>query len=60
MMGHKARAHIVYLETDWQTLLARNASREDAVPQTVIENMLGKLELPEAHEAARVDWIFSV
>lgn len=55
--SYKANVHIVYLETDWQTLLERNASREDAVPQSAIETMLGKLELPEVHEAAKVDWI---
>lgn len=54
---YKAQVHIIYLETDWQTLLHRNGSREDAVPQSVIESMLAKLELPEAHEAAQVDWI---
>lgn len=55
--SYKANVHIVYLETDWQTLLERNASREDSVPQSAIEAMLGKLELPEVHEAAKVDWI---
>lgn len=55
--SYKAGVHIIYLETDWQTLLQRNASREDAVPQSAIEAMLGKLELPEANEAAQVDWI---
>lgn len=55
--SYKANVHIIYLETDWQTLLERNASREDAVPQSAIETMLGKLELPEIHEAAQVDWI---
>lgn len=55
--SYKAKVHIVYLETDWPTLLERNRSREDAVPQSVIESMLGKLTLPEAHEAALVEWI---
>lgn len=55
--SYKANVHIIYLETDWQTLLERNASRENSVPQSVIETMLSKLELPEAHEAAQVDWI---
>lgn len=53
---YKARVHIIYLETDWQTLLQRNGSRDDVVPQSVIESMLGKLELPEIYEAAQVDW----
>ena len=55
--AYKARVHIIYLETDWQTLLARNSSREAAVPQAAIESMLGKLSPPEAFEAAQVDWI---
>lgn len=55
--GYKARVNIIYLETDWQTLLDRNRSREDAVPQSAIESMLGKLTPPEAYEAAQVDWI---
>ena len=55
--GYKARVNIIYLETDWQTLLDRNRSREDAVPQSAIESMLGKLTPPEVHEAAQVDWI---
>lgn len=55
--GYKANVNIIYLETDWQTLLERNRSREDVVPQSAIESMLGKLTPPEAHEAAQVNWI---
>lgn len=55
--SYGANVRIVYLETDWQTLLERNASREDAVPQLAIEAMLDKLEPPCVHEAAQVDWI---
>lgn len=55
--SYRARVRIVYLETDWQTLLRQNGSREAAVPVKVIESMLGKLVPPEAHEASRVDWI---
>lgn len=55
--SYKARVHIVYLEADWRTLLERNNAREEAVPQSAIETMLGKLELPEVHEATHVDWI---
>lgn len=55
--NYKAKVHIIYLETDWQTLLERNSAREAVVQQSVIESMLGKLELPETHEATQVDWI---
>lgn len=55
--SYKARVRIVYLETDWQTQLARNASRPDQVPPSVITSMLSKLTPPEAYEAAKVEWI---
>ena len=54
---YHAHVRIVYLETDWQTLLGRNHSREDIVPQPVIESMLGKMVLPEAYEASKVEWL---
>lgn len=55
--GYKARVHIIYVETEWLTLLERNRSREAAVPKSAIESMLGKLIPPEAYEATKVDWI---
>lgn len=53
---YHAHVRIVYLETDWQVLLERNRSRKDAVPQLVIEEMMGKMTLPEASEARKVVW----
>lgn len=55
--AYHARVRIVYLETDWKTLQERNHSREQIVPQPAIEGMLGKLTLPEAFEARKVEWI---
>ncbi len=54
--SYHARVRIVYLETDWRTLLTRNSGRENVVPQSVIEKMLRNLVLPEAHEARTVEW----
>lgn len=54
---YHAHVRIAYLETDWQTLLERNNSREYSVPQSVVEGMLGKLVLPEAYEARKVEWL---
>lgn len=54
---YHARVRIVYLETDWQSLLERNSSREDCVPQSIVEGMLGKMVLPEAYEARNVEWL---
>lgn len=53
---YKARVRIVYLETSWKEQLQRNMLREHAVPNDVVEIMLGKLVLPEVHEARRVEW----
>ena len=53
---YHAHVRIVYLETDWQTLLERNRSREDSVSLSVIEKMLGKMTLPEPREARKVEW----
>lgn len=55
--SYKAKVKIVYLETDWETQLSRNASRRAMVPVPVITSMLGKLSLPEMHEAADVAWL---
>ena len=54
--AYHAYVHIVYLETDWQSLLERNSSREDCVPQSVIEDMMSKMTLPEVYEARKVEW----
>ena len=54
---YHAYVHIVYLETDWQSLLERNSSREDCVPQSIVEGMLSKMVLPEAYEARKVEWL---
>ena len=40
-----------------QTLLGRNCSRNAVVPQDAIGEMLGKMTLPELHEARKVEWI---
>ncbi|MGM9804472.1 MAG: AAA family ATPase [Muribaculaceae bacterium] len=54
---YHARVRIVYLETDFETELQRNAQRSSAVPLYVIESMLSKLTPPEPHEARTVDWV---
>lgn len=54
---YHAHVRIVYLETDWQTLMKRNSSRKAGVPQYVIESMMGKLVLPEAYESQNVEWL---
>ena len=52
-----AAVRIVYLETAWDENLRRNARRPDAVPEDVIDEMLGVLSPPEVFEARHVEWI---
>lgn len=53
---YHASIRIVYLETDWEEQLRRNAGRAAAVPEQVICHMMEEMVLPEAKEAYRVDW----
>lgn len=51
-----ASVRIVWLETAWEENLRRNRARRHAVPEGVIERMLGGFQLPEVFEARRVEW----
>lgn len=51
-----ARVRIVYLETAWDKRVERNCNRADAVPESVINKMLGKTLPPTPEEAQCVEW----
>lgn len=51
-----ASVECVFLETEWKEQLDRNKNRASSVPETVIENMLSKLVLPERYECESVLW----
>lgn len=53
---YHASTQIVYLETDWQEQLCRNAGRADSVPEQAVYRMFEELVLPEAQEAVLVEW----
>ena len=54
---YHAAVRIVYLETEWDENLRRNAGRSAAVPEHVVNDMLGRLAPPERAEARFVEWI---
>lgn len=54
--AYDASVRVVYLETDWNEQLHRNADRVDSVPEQAICEMLEKLSPPERFEAHRVEW----
>ena len=55
--GYYASVRIVYLETELDEQFKRNESREAVVPVNAVFRMLSNLSLPEAYEAAKVEWI---
>lgn len=56
--SYGAKVRIVYLESKWEDILSKNRSRGEAVPETVIRQMLGKTTPPYAYEADNVVWHF--
>ena len=48
------KTNIVYVEVPYQTLLTQNKSREDAVPDKIIEKMIKNLEMPTYDEAVDI------
>ena len=54
-----AAVRIIYLETSFEEELLRNKGREAQVPESAIERMFDKLEMPEVWEAQTVVWEIS-
>lgn len=55
--AYNARTEIVYIEPRLDILMKQNREREMAVPQSVMERLLTKLEVPTITEAHEVVWI---
>lgn len=55
--SYRARVRIVSLEAPEDVILARNRARERRVPESVIDGLVGKWELPDRTEAHEVDWL---
>lgn len=55
--AYGARVEIVYLEVPPARLTRQNRSREDEVPQTVMDGLVRKLEPPEPWEAHRIHYV---
>lgn len=55
--GYCVFVRIIHLEPGWEENLRRNANRRAAVPEPIIEKMLGNLTPPERWDARRVEWV---
>ncbi len=52
-----AYTKIIFLETNYEETVKRNFGRKKAVPISVIENLILKMEIPTLLEAHQVEWI---
>jgi predicted kinase len=55
--SYRARVRVVYVDAPFDSVIARNQQRENAVPARVIERLASKLEAPDLTEAHIVEWI---
>lgn len=53
-VSYGARVRIVYLDAPLETILRRNRNRSASVPETVINKLIGKLDVPDLTEAHMV------
>ncbi|MEO7022388.1 MAG: AAA family ATPase [Ktedonobacteraceae bacterium] len=56
-LAYHARTRLVYLDAPFADILSRNRTRQASVPEHIIYRMLGHLEIPNMHEAHRVEWM---
>ncbi len=56
-LNYRARVRIVYVETTYQNLLARNNRRRKPVPPAVLGKLIDRLETPSPVEAHDVQWV---
>jgi predicted kinase len=59
-LGYGAHVRIVYLDAPLETVLRRNRARAAPVPEPIIRQLAGKLDLPDLTEAHQVDYIASI
>lgn len=52
-----ARVKIVYIEKPYSVWRRQNSTREYEVPETVLDKMLGRLEVPQLTEAHEVVYV---
>lgn len=52
-----ARVKVVYVEKDYSVWRKQNREREYPLPESVLDGMLGKLEVPQLTEAHEVEYL---
>lgn len=54
--SYGGKVTIIYIEVPYKKLIEQNNSRDEIVPQVVLDKMIGKLEPPVREEAYKVIW----
>jgi predicted kinase len=54
--SYRARVRIVYLDAPLEMILGRNKKRSASVPETIMNKLLDKLDVPDMTEAHMVQW----
>ena len=55
--GYGARVKVVYVEKDYSVWRKQNREREYPLPESVLDSMLDKLEVPQLTEAHEVEYL---
>lgn len=53
---YKPSFKIIYVEVPYKTLILQNRSRPYPIPESAIEKMIDKLEVPRLWEAHQIEW----
>lgn len=56
---YQAKVKIVYIEKPYKTWIDQNKNREYVIPQSALDKMLHKLEIPNVYEAHEVEYFIS-
>jgi putative nucleotidyltransferase with HDIG domain len=57
--NYNARVKIIYLETDFPTLLQRNRNRMNPIEESAYDPMLDKIEIPTYCEAPNIEYVIT-
>lgn len=56
-VSYGSRLKIIYLEVPYKRLISQNRNRDHQVPESVIDKMIKKLEIPTCKEAHEIEFI---
>lgn len=54
---YNARVKIVYIEVPYEKLLKQNSNRDYKVPESLIDKLISKLEIPDCKEAHEIEYV---